>query len=121
MLYHPVSEVRSSCYRIIRYIIVNYESLMILVQLKLLIYIIISLSSTRKATLVEMEQSLKLIREFLTVEKGADLISVGLIKTLVTIIEENGERDEKYGERSVDMIPENFKIAVLKLFVKLHC
>lgn len=119
MLYHPVSEVRSSCYRIIRYIIVNYESLMILVQLKLLIYIIISLSSTRKATLVEMEQSLKLIREFLTVEKGADLISVGLIKTLVTIIEENGERDEKYGERSVDMIPENFKNCCLETICEI--
>ena len=119
MLYHPVSEVRSSCYRIIRYLIVNYESLMILVQLKLLIYVIISLSNTRKATLVEMEQSLKLIREFLTVEKGADLISVGLIKTLITIIEENGERDEKYGEKSVDMIPENFKNCCLETICEI--
>ncbi|RCK63440.1 Target of rapamycin complex 2 subunit ste20 [Candida viswanathii] len=119
MLYHPVSEVRSSCYRIIRYLIVNYESLMILVQLKLLIYIIISLSRTRKATLVEMEQSLKLVREFLTVEKGADLISVGLIKTLITIIEENGESDEKYGEKSVDVIPEIFKNCCLETICEI--
>ena len=123
MLNHPTSEVRSSCYRIIRYLIVNYESLMILVQQKLLIYIIISLSNTRNVTLIEMEQSLKLIREFLTVDKGSDLLSVGVIKTLITIVEENGDSSNNgFGNingindqdriitKGIESIPESFKM-----------
>ncbi|KAF6066608.1 Rapamycin-insensitive companion of mTOR, N-term family protein [Candida albicans] len=110
MLNHTTSEVRSSCYRIIRYLIVNYESLMILVQQKLLIYIIISLSNTRNVSLIEMEQSLKLIREFLTVDKGSDLLSVGVIKTLITIVEENGDSKS---------IPESFKNACLETICEI--
>lgn len=132
MLYHPVSEVRSSCYRIIRYLIVNYESLMILVQQKLLIYIIISLSNTRNVSVIEMEQSLKLIREFLTVDKGSDLLSVGVIKTLITIVEENGDSNNNgFGNingnsdhegiitKGIENIPEGFKNACLETICEI--
>lgn len=132
MLNHPTSEVRSSCYRIIRYLIVNYESLMILVQQKLLIYIIISLSNTRNVSLIEMEQSLKLIREFLTVDKGSDLLSVGVIKTLITIVEENGDSSNNgFGNingindqdriitKGIESIPESFKNACLETICEI--
>ncbi|CAG84739.2 DEHA2A10230p [Debaryomyces hansenii CBS767] len=85
MLYHDVSEVRATGYRIMRYIISNYESLTMLIQSKILIFIIISLSTN--SSLLEKEQALKLIREFLNIPKGTDNLSIGVIKSLIAIIE----------------------------------
>lgn len=98
MLYHSVSEVRAVGYRIIRYIISDYESLTSLIQSKILIFIIISLSTN--SSLLEKEQALKLIREFLNIPKGTDNLSIGVIKSLIAIIEVN---------EPMSNITENFK------------
>lgn len=98
MLYHNVSEVRAVGYRIIRYIISDYESLTSLIQSKILIFIIISLSTN--SSLLEKEQALKLIREFLNIPKGTDNLSIGVIKSLIAIIEVN---------EPMSNITENFK------------
>ncbi|KAK6202918.1 Rapamycin-insensitive companion of mTOR, middle domain-containing protein [Scheffersomyces amazonensis] len=90
MFVHRVTEIRSLAYKILRYIITNFESLMILVQSKMLIFIIITMSTTR-SSLVEKEQALKLIREFLTIERGSELLSIGVIKSLISVIECNNE------------------------------
>lgn len=126
MLYHPVSEVRSSCYRILRHLIVSYESLIILLQLKILIFIIVSMSNDQSGqTLIEMEQALKLVRKFLTINKGADLLSVGVVKALIAIVQCNDPDDHKgstitsnYAVR-VDTIPEGFKNACLETICEI--
>ncbi|KAL6454313.1 ste20 Target of rapamycin complex 2 subunit ste20 [Candida maltosa Xu316] len=76
-----------------------------------------------------MEQSLKLIREFLKIEKGCDLLSVGVIKTIVTIIQEDDEinhhrndheyNQEKYGITDDINIPESFKNACLETICEI--
>ncbi|KAI5954495.1 hypothetical protein KGF54_002270 [Candida jiufengensis] len=118
MLYHQVSEVRSSCYRILRHLIVNYQSLILLGQSKLLIFIIVSLANDQsRSSIVEMEQALKLIRQFMTIEKGADLLSVGVIKALISVVESDKFDYHKatsistnYGI-NVESIPDGFKNA----------
>lgn len=123
MLYHSVPEVRSSCYRILRYLIVNYDSLILLGQLKLLIFIITSLANDQyKSSLIEMTQALKLIRQYLTIAKGADLLSVGVIKALVAIIEgdlhDHNHTLPAYGLH-VAPIPEGFKNACLETICEI--
>ncbi|KAI3405961.2 hypothetical protein KGF56_001180 [Candida oxycetoniae] len=135
MLYHTVSEVRSSCYRILRHLIVNYHSLILLVQSKILIFIIVSLSSDQsRYTLTEMEQALKLIRGFLSIERGADLLSVGVIKALIAIVESNNIDDHRnssyttttsissltnsYGIH-IEHIPEGFRNACLETICEI--
>ncbi|KAI5949722.1 hypothetical protein KGF57_004545 [Candida theae] len=118
MLCHPVPEVRSSCYRILRHLIVNYDSLILLGQSKLLIFIITSLANDQyKSSLIEMTQALKLIRQYLTINKGADLLSVGVIKALVAIVEgdshDHNHTLSAYGLR-IAPIPEGFKNACLE-------
>ncbi|KAK6464411.1 Rapamycin-insensitive companion of mTOR, middle domain-containing protein [Scheffersomyces coipomensis] len=90
MFYHKVSEIRSIGYKILRYVITNFESLLTLVQSKILIFIIVTLSTTR-SSIIEKEQALKLIREFLAIERGSELLSIGVIKALIGIIECNNE------------------------------
>lgn len=85
MLYHHVSEVRASGYRIIRYTISDFESLKMLIQSKILIFIIMSMSTN--SSLLEKEQALKLIREFLSIPNGTDNLSIGVIKSLISIVE----------------------------------
>ena len=123
MLYHPVPEVRSSCYRILRHLIVNYDSLILLGQLKLLIFIITSLANDQyKASLIEMTQALKLIRQYLTIDKGADLLSVGVIKALIAVIEgdlhDHNHTLSAYGLH-VAPIPEGFKNACLETICEI--
>ncbi|KAK6456407.1 Rapamycin-insensitive companion of mTOR, middle domain-containing protein [Scheffersomyces xylosifermentans] len=122
MLYHRISEVRSSAYRILRYVVSSYESLMILVQSKVLIFIIVTMSTTR-SSLGEKEQALKLIREFLNIDKGTDNLSIGVIKSLISLIESSNEHfysenDLENPTRSdlidqhdheAEVIPEGFK------------
>ncbi|CAH2352898.1 hypothetical protein CLIB1423_08S03664 [[Candida] railenensis] len=85
MLCHQVSEVRATGYRIARYIISDYDSLTNLVQSKILIFIIITMS--RLNCDVEKEQALKLVREFINIPKGANNLSIGVIKSILAIIE----------------------------------
>ncbi|KAI5970843.1 hypothetical protein CANMA_000003 [Candida margitis] len=123
MLYHPVPEVRSSCYRILRHLIVNYNSLILLGQSKLLIFIITSLANDQyKSSLVEMTQALKLIRQYLTIDKGADLLSVGVIKALIAIIEseshDHSHTISAYGLHVVS-IPDGFKNACLETICEI--
>ncbi|KAI5962230.1 uncharacterized protein KGF55_003306 [Candida pseudojiufengensis] len=106
MLYHRISEVRSSCYRILRHLIVNYQSLILLGQSKILIFIIVSLANDQsKSSIIEMEQALKLIRQYMTIEKGADLLSVGVIKALIAIVE-----NDKYDYHKTNSINTNYGI-----------
>lgn len=86
MFYDEVSEVRAVGYKLLRYVISNLESLTILVQSKILIFIIITLS-TSSSSLIEKEQALKLIRQFLVIPNGCDNLSIGVIKSLICIIE----------------------------------
>ncbi|EGW34024.1 uncharacterized protein SPAPADRAFT_70226 [Spathaspora passalidarum NRRL Y-27907] len=118
MLYHPVSEVRSSGYRILRYMISNYESLSLLIQSKLLIYLIVSLSGAN-STLVEMEQALKLIREFLHIDKGTDFLSTGVIKALIAIVESGDDEKTNYGQSMIESIPESFKNVCLETICEM--
>ena len=123
MLYHPVPEVRSSCYRILRHLIVNYDSLILLGQLKLLIFIITSLANDQyKSSLIEMTQALKLVRQYLTIDKGADLLSVGVIKALIAIVEgdahDHNHTLSAYGLR-IAPIPEGFKNACLETICEI--
>lgn len=128
MFYHQVTEVRSMGYRLLRHVISSYESLMGLIQSKILIYIIITMSTTR-SSLLEKEQALKLIRGFLRVEKGSDNLSIGVIKSMISLIESGNEpsdapqqRDEVHSRREKnihqhshnsqpdgEIVPETFK------------
>ncbi|CCE88610.1 Piso0_001382 [Millerozyma farinosa CBS 7064] len=86
MLYHEVSEVRALGYRILRYVIYNYDSLRILVHYKILIFIIITMGTN--STPVEKIEALKLVREFLDIPQGAECLSIGVVKSLLAIVEE---------------------------------
>lgn len=105
MFYYHVSEVRSMGYRIVRHIISNYETLTVLIQSKILIFIIITMSTTR-SSLGEKEQALKLIREFLVIDKGADNLSIGVIKSLICLIEES--ESSSIEESNDSFIPATF-------------
>lgn len=85
MLIHPATEVRALCYRILRYTIVDYNSLQFIIQCKILIFVIVSLTSDN--SLLEKKEAIKLIREFLTVPHGTDNLSIGIVKSIVAIFE----------------------------------
>ncbi|CAK7896648.1 target of rapamycin complex 2 subunit Tsc11p [[Candida] anglica] len=117
MLCHPVSEVRATVYRIVRYIISDYESLTVLVQSKILIFIIISMARTNCH--VEKEQALKLIREFLSVPKGANNLSIGVVKSIIAVIENedidpNVEDESKLAELKNICIETMLELTLLK-------
>lgn len=90
MFSHPITEVRSMGYRLVRSIITSYESLVMLIQSKILIFIIVTMSTSR-SSLLEKEEALKLIRAFLTIEKGANNLSIGVVKSLIALIESENE------------------------------
>jgi hypothetical protein len=115
LFYHKVSEVRAVGYRILRYIIVDYESLQIVVKSKILIYIIVTMGSTKSSS-VEKEQALKLVRQFVNVENGADNLSIGAIKSLVALIQHENSANE-YG-LSYE-IPESFKSICLETICEI--
>lgn len=85
MLYHPVLEVRATGYRICRYIISDHDSLTTLAQSKVLIFIILTMSRPNCDT--EKEQAIKLVRSFLSVPQGVDSLSIGVVKSLLAIVE----------------------------------
>ena len=85
MLSHKVLEVRATGYRIVRYVMSDFDSLRYLVHSKILIFIIISMS--RKNCYTEKEQALLLLREFYAIPEGDHLLSVGVVKSIIAIVE----------------------------------
>lgn len=102
MFYHPSLHVRAVGYRVVRYILSDFESLTVLVQSKLLIFIIVTLS-TVESTGLEKEQALKLIRAFVSIPGGCDNLSIGVVKSLVALVYEGDDTE------SEDDISETFK------------
>ncbi|KAG7663748.1 uncharacterized protein J8A68_002721 [[Candida] subhashii] len=142
MLYHKISEVRSSGYRILRYCISNYESLNLLIQSKLLIFLIVTLGKkpgsrqgVNRCNLCELEQAVKLIREFLNIDNGADNLSIGVVKALIAIVESNenddngryyqnatngdGHDDDYDDDDDIEAMPEWFKNACLETICEI--
>lgn len=89
MLYHPTSQFRCAVYRILRYATGTQSALLHLVKLRILIYIIVSLSTPTPQ--LEKEEALKLVRHFTSMPNGADCISIGVIKALVALVESENE------------------------------
>lgn len=83
--YHPVLEVRATGYRILRYAIMDQEGLFLVVQFKILIFIIITMSTTN--SMVEKEQALNLVRAFITIDHGTDNLSIGVVKSIIAVVE----------------------------------
>lgn len=129
MFYHPTPQLRCAAYRILRHTCVSQESLLYLVRLKILISVIVTLSTP--SPLLEKEEALKLIREFLSLPSGANYISVGVIKALVALVEhENEEQNNNpQGADSSAHVPPAFtrmcieticEMAVLKPEIVFH-
>lgn len=110
MFYHPSLHVRAVGYRILRYVVSDYDSLRVLVQAKILIFIIVTLS-TVDSTDLEKEQALKLIRGFVHIPGGCDNLSIGVVKSLVALVQDD-EDDE-----ADDHVSENFR----KICVETIC
>lgn len=91
MFYHLVLEVRATGYRILRYSIMDNDGLSLVVQFKILIFIIITMSTSN--TLVEKEQALKLVREFTAIPRGIDNLSIGVVKSIIAVVELGDEQD----------------------------
>ncbi|PSK36313.1 hypothetical protein C7M61_004137 [Candidozyma pseudohaemuli] len=115
MFYHPAPQLRCAAYRVLRYSIASLDSILLMVQLKILISIIVSLSVP--CPLLEKQEALKLIREFLNVSDGANFISVGVIKALVAIIEHDSEDDGNTNAGAP--APQNDQFAIPTSFTKL--
>lgn len=115
MFYHPAPQLRCAAYRVLRYSVATLDSILFMVQLKILISIIVSLSVP--CPLLEKQEALKLVREFLNVPDGAAFISVGVIKALVSIIEH--ETDETGNPNAPPTAPQNDQFAIPSSFTKL--
>lgn len=95
MFYHPAPQLRCAAYRVLRYSIVSADSIEFLVSLKILICIIVSLSTP--TPLLEKQEALKLVRHFLAVPDGSNYISIGVVKALVALVEHENETDHESG------------------------
>lgn len=84
MLSHPEPQFRCAAYRVLRHSTASYEAILHLVHQKILIFIIVSLSTP--TPLLEKEEALKLVREFISIPNGANCISVGVVKALVALV-----------------------------------
>lgn len=111
LLAHPVSQLRCCAYRILRHCVVNEDVLLYLVKRRILIFIIVTLSTS--TPLLEKEEALKLVREFLAVPGGANFISLGVIKALVSLVEhENDELAENQELYDAKISPAYIRICV---------
>ncbi|CAH6721819.1 hypothetical protein CLIB1444_07S03136 [[Candida] jaroonii] len=81
------TEYKALFYKILRYSIINEDSLYLLVQHKILIFIIISLSTNNSN--IEKLQAVKLINKFLTIKNGSKFLSIGVIKSLIYLVDES--------------------------------
>lgn len=127
MLYDLKPQLRCAAYRILRYTCASQEALKHLIHLKILIFLIVSLST--QSPLLEKEEALKLIREFLNIPNGSDFLSIGIIKALVACVdhefdeapqaESDLQSDSLYGfiRMCIETISE---IAVLKPDIAFH-
>lgn len=91
LLCHQVSEVRACGYRIARYILHNEDTLRMLIQLKMELFLTITLSQDNQAY-SEKEQALKLIRQVVEFPNGVHTISVGIIRAIVAIAESSDDK-----------------------------
>ncbi|QRG38683.1 hypothetical protein FDK38_003100 [Candidozyma auris] len=133
MFYHPAPQLRCAAYRVLRYSVASSDSILFMVQSKILISIIVSFSVP--CPLLEKQEALKLVREFLNVPDGAIFISVGVIKALVALIEHESDDSGNSGANPSNpqddqyIIPSSFtklcteticEIAVLKPHIVFH-
>lgn len=110
MFYAPDGVIRSLAYRILRYSIINEDGLYLLVQNKLLICIILSLSTDTE--LMEKFQCVKLISKILSIQNGYKYLSIGVIKSMVNLF--NYDNDADLGE-----IPDTFKNLLLEILLEI--
>lgn len=89
MLYHTNSLLRCAAYRVLRHCIAGEDSVLYLVKAKILIFLIITLSTP--TPFLEKQEALKLIREFIEIPKGTNYISIGVVKALVALVEHENE------------------------------
>ncbi|EGV64451.1 hypothetical protein PSN45_001520 [Yamadazyma tenuis] len=88
MFYSDVPQIKACGYKILKYCIANEDSLYILVQNRILIYLIITLSTDSSSDL-EKIYAIKLIYRFLEVEKGSSYLSMGVIKALMHLLDDD--------------------------------
>lgn len=89
MLYDLRPQARAAAYRLLRYTVATSDAVSLLVSLKMLIFLIVSLSTA--TPMLEKEQALKLVREFVNIPGGVEYLSVGIIKALVAYIEHESD------------------------------
>lgn len=89
MLYHSSSPLRCAAYRVLRHCISGEDSVLFLVRAKILIFVIVTLSTL--TPLREKEEALKLIREFIEIPNGTSFISIGVVRALVALVEHENE------------------------------
>lgn len=87
MFYSDLSEIKSLGYRILKHCIINEDSLLTLVRNKLLIFLIISLSTDSSSDLEKL-YAIKLIHQFLGVPNGSTFLSIGIIKLLINLLDD---------------------------------
>lgn len=85
MFYHDCSEIRAVAFKILRYFLVCNDSLITLINSNFYIFIIISMSIFQ-STLLEKEEMLKLIRQFLIIKDGHNVLNIGIIKSIISLI-----------------------------------
>ncbi|OBA20821.1 hypothetical protein METBIDRAFT_44367 [Metschnikowia bicuspidata var. bicuspidata NRRL YB-4993] len=95
MLYDSRAQARAAAYRVLRHALATPDALLHLVRLKLLIFIIVSLLTP--TPLVEKEQALKLVREFVNIPGGVNYLSVGVVKALVAYVEHESDDTQHAG------------------------
>lgn len=88
MLYHQDSIIKACAYKILKACIINEDSLYVLIQNKILIYLIISLSIDLSTDL-EKTYAIKLIHKFLVIKNGCNYLSIGVIKSLIHLLDED--------------------------------
>lgn len=86
LLIDPVKEVRASAYRVVRHLVTDVKTIELLIKMHFPVLIARSLVRDQRME-HEREQSLKLVRSFLTVPGGAKLIPRTAVSALVAIAE----------------------------------
>lgn len=88
MFYYNDSTIKACGYKILKACIINEDSLYVLIQNKILIYMIISLSVDRSNDL-EKTYAIKLIHKFLVIKNGGNYLSIGIIKSLIHLLDDD--------------------------------
>lgn len=88
MFYSKSGPVKAASYKILRYCIANEDSLYVLVQNRLLILMIITLS-TDSSSEIEKLNAVRLVHRFLTIESGSNYLSIGIVKLLMHLLDDD--------------------------------